>query len=251
MCWSTVVGWAAMAERGAMIEARGLRKVFGPRIALAGVDLTVGRGERVALMGPNGAGKTTLLRILVTLDRPSGGELWIGGKDPARDGRAIRRRVGFLSHETLLYWDLTAVQNLRFYAQLYGLENGDERVQELLSVLGLSLRQDDLVRTLSRGMRQRLALARALLHRPELLLLDEPYTGLDAEAVGFLTGLMKSLSAEGTTVLFATHNLTSAFGGERAIVLFGGSVVYKGALSDKAAFSARYERLLAGERGRG
>jgi len=210
-----------------MIKVCNLSKSFGPRAALAGVDLSIGAGEFVTLMGPNGAGKTTLLRILATLARPTSGTVRIAGLDPARDGIKVRQRVGFLSHRTLLYEDLTAEQNLRFYARMYGLDDGPARVQDLLQRVGLATRHQDLVRTFSRGMQQRLALARAVLHRPQVLLLDEPYTGLDPLAAQALTGLLAELTGEGCTILLTTHDLGRGLEvGRRVVVLAQGRLVY-------------------------
>ncbi len=210
-----------------MIEAHGLIKSFGPRAALDGVDLTVERGECVTVVGPNGAGKTTLLRILATLTRPTSGTVRIGGLDPNRTGSEVRRLIGFLSHRTLLYEDMTAEQNLRFYARMYDLEDGPARVDELLGQVGLADRRHDLVRTFSRGMQQRLAVARALLHRPPLLLLDEPYTGLDPQASRSLTDLLTGLAGEGCTILLTTHDLDQGLAvGQRVVVLARGRVVY-------------------------
>ena len=154
-----------------MIEIHELAKTFGARSALAGLSLKVEPGESVTLVGPNGAGKTTLLRILAMLTRPSAGAVRVAGLDLASAGDEVRRRVGFLSHHTLLYEDLTAEQNLRFYARMYDLGDPSLRIQELLERVGLSVRRSDLVRTFSRGMQQRLAVARTMLHRPRLLLL--------------------------------------------------------------------------------
>ena len=211
----------------AVIEVRGLIKSFGPRAALAGVDFSVEAGEFLTLVGPNGAGKTTLLRILATLTRPTSGTVRIAGLDPARAGEEARRRIGFLSHHTLLYDDLTAEQNLRFYARMYDLQDGPERIQYLLERVGLATRRYDLVRTFSRGMQQRLAVARAVLHRPPVLLLDEPYTGLDPNAAQVLTDLLTELAGEGCTVLLTTHNLERGLAvGRRVVVLVRGRIVY-------------------------
>lgn len=209
-----------------MIETRALTKTFGPRTALDGVDLVIGEGEFVALVGPNGAGKTTLLRILATLSRPSSGAVRIAGLDLFSEGEKARRQIGFLSHRTLLYDDLTAEQNLRFYARLYDLDD-DSRVSRLLQRVGLGMRRTDLVQTFSRGMKQRLAVARAVLHHPQLLLLDEPYTGLDPQAVETLRDLLAELAGEGCTVLMTTHRINRALStGERVLILHQGRLVY-------------------------
>lgn len=210
-----------------MIETRGLTKRFGPRSALDGVDLSVGDGEFIALVGPNGAGKTTLMRILATLSRPTSGTVRIAGLDLLTEGERARRRIGFLSHRTLLYDDLSAEQNLRFYARMYDIDSESPRIGVLLCRVGLEARRTDLVQTFSRGMKQRLAVARAMLHRPQLLLLDEPYTGLDPQAVETLRELLGELAGEGCTIVLTTHRLTRALStGERVLVLHRGQIVY-------------------------
>ena len=229
-----------------MIQTRDLVKSFGPRVALAGVSVSVEAGEFVTLVGPNGAGKTTLLRILATLTRPTSGAVRIAGLDPARAGSAVRRRIGFLSHQTLLYDDLTAEQNLRFYARMYDLDAAAARVDDLLERVGLAARRDDLVRTLSRGMHQRLALARSILHRPQVLLLDEPYTGLDAQAAQALTDLLLELVGEGGTILLTTHNLERGLAlGRRVVMLARGRVVcdQPRVSIDPATFGETYRAL--------
>jgi heme exporter protein A len=210
-----------------VIEARQITKSFGPRTALAGVDLSIGDGEFVTLVGPNGAGKTTLLRILATLSRPSSGTLRIAGLDTSRQGEQVRRRIGFLSHRTLLYDDLTAEQNLRFYARMYDLPHDSARVETLLEQVGLGTRRHDLVQTFSRGMKQRLAVARLVLHQPQILLLDEPYTGLDPQAVEMLTALLTELAGGGCAVLLTTHRLgRDLTAGQRVLILHEGRIIY-------------------------
>jgi len=210
-----------------VIEVRKLTKSFGPRTALAGVDLSIGAGEFVTLVGPNGAGKTTLLRILATLSRPSSGTVHIRGLDASCDGEQIRRHIGFLSHRTLLYDDLTADQNLRFYARMYGVSESEVRIGNLLDRVGLGMRREDRVQTFSRGMKQRLAVARAVLHEPEVLLLDEPYTGLDPQATQTLTDLLLELAGEGRLILLTTHRISRGLAvGQRMLVLHHGRLVY-------------------------
>ena len=200
------------AEPSAAIEARAVRVAYGATVALRGVDLAVPWGARLALLGPNGAGKSTLLRALATLTRPSGGEVRIGGCDPARDPFAAalsRRLIGVVAHQTYLYDDLTALENLRFYAALYGLRDPAGRAAELLDAVGLATKRDARARALSRGQQQRLTIARALLHDPPILLLDEPDTGLDLTAFGLLERLLLDRPG-GRTIVLATHNLRLA-----------------------------------------
>lgn len=234
-----------------MIETRSLTKSFGERAALAGVDLSVQEGEFATLVGPNGAGKTTLLRVLATLARPSSGTVRIAGLDPSQEGERVRCRIGFLSHQTLLYDDLTAEQNLRFYARMYDVDRDSGRVDDLLGRVGLFARRHDLVRTFSRGMQQRLAVARAVLHRPQVLLLDEPYTGLDPDAAQALTDLLGELAGGSCTIVMTTHNLERGLAmGTRVLVLARGRIVYDARADvSSATFSDVYRRLTGG-RGR-
>lgn len=194
----------------AVIQVRGLVKRFGLKTVLRGLDFTVAPGEFVALLGPNGAGKTTFLRILASLSRPTAGVVQVGGYRLPEQAAAVRRRLGVVSHQPLLYGDLSAEENLRFYGRLYGLRDLEARVAEVLDLVGLADRRRDLVRTYSRGMQQRLAIARALLHRPEVLLLDEPYTGLDQDACAMLDAVLRQVAAAGHTVVMTSHDLSRA-----------------------------------------
>ncbi len=168
---------------GPAIAARGLRRDFGERPALDGIDFELGAGETMVVLGPNGAGKTTLLRILATLLRPSGGTIEVLDCGLPKEAWKLRGRIGYLGHEPLLYRDLSGRENLRFHAKLHGIagEPAEARIEELLVAAGMDRRADDRVADLSAGMRQRLAVCRCVLHRPALLLLDEPDSNLDAE----------------------------------------------------------------------
>jgi heme exporter protein A len=186
----------------AAIELEGLTRRYGERVALAGVTLALPAGATLVVFGPNGAGKSTLLRILATLLRPHAGTARVLGRALPDEGWAVRGRVGLLGHEPLLYRDLTARENLRFHARLHGV--GADRVEELLDAVGLALRADDKVHTFSRGMVQRLAVARAVLHDPPVLLLDEPRASLDpagAELVEPLIG-----AGRGRTRVITSHD---------------------------------------------
>jgi heme exporter protein A len=193
-----------------VIEVRRLVKTFGLKPVLRGVDFHVGPGEFVALVGPNGAGKTTFLRILASLSRPTLGEVRLAGHALPAQAAAVRRVLGVVSHQPLLYGDLTAEENLRFYARMYGLVDPEPRVREILETVGLSKRRRDLVRQFSRGMQQRLAIGRAVLHDPEVMLFDEPHTGLDPEAATMLDGLLRDVAARGRTVVMTSHDLMRA-----------------------------------------
>lgn len=193
-----------------MIEVRGLVKTFGLKPVLRGLDFRVAPGEFVALLGPNGAGKTTFLRILASLSRPTMGEVAVGGHRLPAAAASVRRILGVVSHQSLLYGDLTAEENLRFYARLYGIPEMEGRVREVLEMVGLAARRRDLVRQFSRGMQQRLAIGRAVLHGPDVMLFDEPHTGLDQEASQMLDGVLRQVAAKGRTVVMTSHDLLHA-----------------------------------------
>jgi heme exporter protein A len=190
-----------------MITVRKLVKRFGMKSVLRGMDFSVESGEFVALLGPNGAGKTTFLRILASLSRPTLGSVTIAGYSLPNQAAAVRRRLGVVSHLPLLYGDLTAEENLRFFARMYDLIQIDKRISEVLNLVGLSSRRHDLVRTFSRGMQQRLAIGRAVLHDPEVVLFDEPHTGLDQDACQMLDDVLREVAARGHTVVMTSHDL--------------------------------------------
>jgi heme exporter protein A len=193
-----------------MIEVRKLVKRFGLKPVLRGLDFQVQEGEFVALLGPNGAGKTTFLRILASLSRPTLGEVSIAGYRLPAQAAAVRQRLGVVSHLPLLYGDLTAEENLRFYGKMYGVSNLGGRVGEVLEMIGLTHRRRDLVRTFSRGMQQRLAIGRAVLHDPDVMLFDEPHTGLDQDASRMLDSVLREVAASGRTVVMTSHDLARA-----------------------------------------
>jgi heme exporter protein A len=193
-----------------MIEVKKLVKRFGLKTVLRGLDFKVQPGEFVALLGPNGAGKTTFLRILASLSRPSLGSVDIAGYSLPKQAAAVRARLGVVSHLPLLYDDLTAGENLTFYARMYGITNYEARITEVLEMVGLEQRRRDLVRTFSRGMQQRLAIGRAVLHDPDVILFDEPYTGLDQDASSMLDGVLQTVAGQGRTVVMTSHDLARA-----------------------------------------
>lgn len=194
----------------AEIEVKRLVKRFGLKTVLHSLDFEVQPGEFVALLGPNGSGKTTFLRILASLSRPSLGEVQVAGYRLPQQASAVRARLGVVSHLPLLYGDLTAEENLRFYGRMYGVPNLDERITEVLNMVGLEPRRRDLLRTFSRGMQQRLAIGRAVLHDPDVMLFDEPYTGLDQDASTMLDEVLRSVAAQGRTVVMTSHDLIRA-----------------------------------------
>ena len=207
------------------IEVRNLTKAFGPRVVLRKLNFQVAAGEFVVLLGPNGAGKTTLIRILASLVRPAFGEVRVAGCRLPQEAADVRRRIGVLSHQPLLYGDLSAEQNLRFYGRMYGLTDLAARVEKALDQVGLTARRRDPVRSFSRGMQQRLSLARALLHEPQVLLFDEPYTGLDQQASELLDELLRATAAAGRTIVMTSHDLLRAAAlGDRVDVLSRGVI---------------------------
>ena len=208
-----------------MIEVRSLVKTFGLKPVLRGLNLHLDAGEFVALLGPNGAGKTTLLRILASLARPSLGEVRLAGHRLPGEAAAVRRILGVVSHQPLLYGDLTAEENLRFYARLYSLPEAKRRIDEILEMVGLDRRRRDRVREYSRGMQQRLAIGRAVLHDPLILLFDEPHTGLDQEASSMLDGVLRQVAGRGRTVLMTSHDLLRAADLASRIDVLSGGVI--------------------------
>ncbi len=190
-----------------MIEVNDLCKEFGRRRILNGVNLTVNIGEFLTIFGSNGAGKTTLLKILSTLVLYSSGQIKINGFDIKEDANQVRAQIGLISHNPYLYPDLTANENLRFYAKLFGVARLESRITELLELVELEHRKYDLVRTFSCGMQQRLSIARALLHDSPILFLDEPYSGLDVHASEILDKVLANLRTTDHTFLLTTHDL--------------------------------------------
>ncbi len=210
-----------------MIEIRGLVKSFGHKAILKGMDLEVADGQFLTLVGPNGAGKTTLIRILATLSKATSGTVLVDGFDLGDESIDIRRRMGLVSHQTLLYDDLTPDENLRFYGRMYDVLDLEDRIEVVLQQVGLEGRRHDPVRTFSRGMQQRLAIARAILHKPSILLLDEPDTGLDQHAAEMLHELLATVGTGDRTVLMTTHNLERGLSmGDRVAILAEGRIAY-------------------------
>jgi len=207
-----------------MIRVQGLAKYFGRFSALRRLELDVLPGQFVALFGRNGAGKTTFLRILAGLTRPSAGSVEVRSPEP-RPPQAARGLIGYLSHNTALYMDLTALENLRFYARLMSLPMGDDGLMQRIQRAGLGGREHGPVRNYSRGMQQRLAIARAFLHDPAILLLDEPFTGLDQGGTGFLREYLSSAHGGGKTCLMAIHDVALGYElADRLVVIERGVV---------------------------
>ena len=217
----------------ASIETKKLSKVFGNRKAVDNVTISVPKGAFLSIFGPNGAGKTTLLRVLSTLSRATSGTATLMGVDLKEDPDRARDHIGLISHNSMLYPDLTAEQNLMIYARLYGVVEPEARVLDLLEAVELKHRRLDVVRTFSRGMTQRLSIARALVHDPDVVFLDEPYSGLDPHAVEIFDELIEQ-QREGRTFVMVSHDLQKGFAMcTHALVLAKGRVV---AFDEKGAF---------------
>ena len=228
-----------------VLVARKVYKSFGRRQVLRGVDLSVGRGERYVLLGPNGAGKTTLLRVLAMLTPPDSGEVLLFGESAVDRPADARARIGFLSHEPCLYPELSALENLEFFGSLYGVADRGARAAAMLREVGLDHRAHDRVETFSRGMRQRLGLARAVLHSPELVLLDEPYTGLDLRAQDALGELIVRMSGAGTAFLAITHDVAHGLDiATRGGVLASGRIVHESDQAGLEDLRSRYASIV-------
>lgn len=231
------------------VEARHLTKVFGTRKAVDDVSFELPEGAFLSVFGPNGAGKTTLLRVLSTLARPSAGEASICGYDLKERPDEARGVIGMISHAPMLYPDLTAEENLMLYAELYGVENPKGRVGELLDAVGLSHRRLDQVRTFSRGMTQRVSIARALVHDPRIVFLDEPYSGLDPHAVDVFDELIGAMRADRTFVM-VSHDLRKGFEMCTHVMVMSRGKIEKFAPKDDVDFN-EFEQLYRGVVGMG
>lgn len=225
------------------IKAQGLTKSFAGFEALRGVDLDIGKGEFFTLFGPNGAGKTTFIRILATLAKPSSGSLTVSGFDAKKEPDNVRRITGVISHDPFLYENLSAFENIKFFGTLYGIDDTDGRAEEVIKQVGLGMRMHDLVRNFSRGMKQRLAVARAIVHEPRILLLDEPYTGLDQHGAKVFGEMLTLIKSQNCTILMTTHNIDEGLDrSDRVGILAGGRIVYEcsGIGINKDAFKEKY-----------
>ena len=211
------------------LQVRDLTKRFGHLKAVDQVDFELESGKSIAIFGGNGAGKTTLIKIIATLIQPTSGTVLVDNSELKKNSNAVRADLGLISHSLFLYSDLNALENLRYFGRLYGVENLDMRIEELLSKFGLLPRMYDPARTYSRGMLQRLALARAVIHEPKLLLLDEPFTGLDRSAAHTLMDYMGEHKSSGGTTLLVTHNLERGYkSAEKLAVMTNGKMVWSG-----------------------
>lgn len=228
------------------VKIEALTKRFGLAWALNGIDLTLHQGEHLAVFGPNGAGKTTLIRILSTLVKPTSGSVFLLGSDLQQKGEKVRRAIGVLTHHPLLFDNLTARENLKFYGKMYGVKDLNVRIDNLLTDVGLTEYRDQRVETFSRGMQQRLAIARCLIHEPHLLLLDEPHTGLDQNGIAFLTQTLEAFLNEGKTVVMTCHDFARGLElCSKAAILNNGHLAYYGEPSKlEDSFESFYQRCV-------
>lgn len=209
-----------------MLELKNITKIIGDKIILRNFSLALERGESVAIIGPNGAGKSTFFKVAAGLMQPTSGEIYLNGELVKKKSLLLRKKIGYLGHESFLYNSLTPVENLRFYAKLYKVKNREEKVLELLKAVGLHYFKDIPIRSFSRGMMQRLAIARVLLAEPDVLLLDEPHTGLDQEAISLLNHLIKEKQNNGIAILLISHDFEQVISiSDKALVLNKGKIV--------------------------
>lgn len=236
----------------AIIEVRGLSRRFGRITALDQVDLVINRGEFLTVFGPNGAGKSTLIGVLSSMVKPSSGTVLFHGKSVQDDSNRLRRSIGVIEHQPLLYPHLSARENLRFYGRMYRIDEPEARIDRVLDEVDLRTRADDVSGTFSRGMLQRLSIARAMLHRPAIYLLDEPYSGLDQHAGDRLRDMLARLKEQGQTILMTTHNLERGFElSDRHIIMVKGGIAYDSPREgdDVSALREIYYRLISGTEG--
>jgi ABC-2 type transport system ATP-binding protein/heme exporter protein A len=237
----------------AIISARGIQKSFGNHRALKNIDMEFIKGESVAIFGPNGAGKTTLLKVLSTIVTPTKGSVVINGIDIRKDPSRARELIGVVSHENYLYDELTAKENLRFFGNMYGMEKDmlEGRIDELLGQVFLLKRENDRVGSFSRGMKQRLSIARALVHKPSILLMDEPYTGLDQQAAEAFENVLRILDTYRVTKIMVSHNIERALQlCDRVMIMDKGKIVcdtMRTEIADAESFKAIYLSLVRGD----
>ena len=232
-----------------MIEIKKLTKQADNKLILRGIDLSIKKGETVAILGPNGAGKSTLLKVLATLIKPSSGLIKVNEMDLKKNHIEIKKIMGYLPHSSLLYDHYTPFENLVFFGNIYGVKNVEQRAIELVKEVGLSFFLNEPVKNFSRGMIQRIAIARAIVHEPEILLLDEPHTGLDQGAIAILNNVILSMKAKGTTTLMVTHDFKQAAEiCDRIIIVKNGKIVddFRSENQNLGFVSDKYEQLVEG-----
>ncbi|NIP38745.1 MAG: ABC transporter ATP-binding protein [Candidatus Dadabacteria bacterium] len=231
-----------------MISVTNLNKTYGGTAALKGLDFKISKGEFVLIFGPNGAGKSTVLKTLSTLLAPTDGKILIYNTDIYDKSNDIRKNIGFVSHEPFLYENLSAQENLVFFAELYGVNNPEIRANDLLKTLQLESRADELVTNYSRGMKQRVALGRALIHEPDILFLDEPFSGLDLIGSSIITDILNKLKLKGKTIIMSTHSFDDCADlADRILVLNNGEIALETNEVDREGFKNRYLELVTAD----
>ena len=229
-----------------ILKMKHIRKTFHGVVALDDVHLELRKGEVHMLLGENGAGKSTLLKILSTILAPTEGEVYIDDINIYKNSHEIRSRIGFVSHEPFLYENLSALENLVFFAGLYNVDNPLNKAKEILETLQLDARENELVRNYSRGMKQRVALARALIHEPDILYLDEPFSGLDLLGTSIITNILKNLKAQGKTILMSTHSFDDCADlAHRILLLINGEIAFMTSDVNKDHFKQKYLELVS------
>lgn len=232
-----------------MIEIKKLTKQADNKLILRGVDLSIKKGETVAILGPNGAGKSTLLKVLATLIKPTSGSILVNNMDLKKNHIEIKKIMGYLPHSSLLYDHYSPLENIVFFGNIYGVKNVEQRAIALVKEVGLSFFLNEPVKNFSRGMIQRIAIARAIVHEPEILLLDEPHTGLDQGAITILNNVILSMKAKGTTTLMVTHDFKQAAEiCDRIIIVKNGKIVNDFRIENQnlGFVSEKYEQLVEG-----
>lgn len=227
------------------IAATGVTRKFGHNTALQNVDISLNKGDALALFGPNGAGKSTLIRVLCSLLQPTSGSVSIAGLEVRRHRQAVHRIVGVVGHQTFLYPHLTARENLKFYGSLYRVTRLEVRIAQVLESVGLNRYQNETVEGFSRGLQQRLSIGRAIIHEPKILFLDEPFTGLDSQGCDDLKQLIFNFRTQGKTMIMASHNLALGLDMcDQVVILKSGGIVYASDVADisKNHFSQIYSR---------
>ena len=229
------------------IVIKALSKTFGTQMALRQLDLTVSWGDFLVIFGPNGAGKTTLVKILSTITSPTSGQVSIAGFDLKADYSSIRRNIGVVSHQPLLYQDLSVIENLRFHGRMFSVASLENRIKEVADLVGIQSILDRKTNILSHGTQKRVSIARAILHDPPIMLLDEPETGLDQEAVSVLSNAINQSERGQRTVLMVTHSLERGWAlGDRIAILARGNIVYENTTTslDQSALIETYNNLM-------
>jgi heme exporter protein A len=232
-----------------MIEIKKLTKQADNKLILRGVNLSIKKGETVAILGPNGAGKSTLLKVLATLIKPTSGSILVNNMDLKKNHIEIKKLMGYLPHSSLLYDHYTPLENIMFFGNIYGVKNVEQRAIALVKEVGLSFFLNEPVKNFSRGMIQRIAIARAIVHEPDILLLDEPHTGLDQGAITILNNVILSMKAKGTTTLMVTHDFKQAAEiCDRIIIVKNGKIVDDFRIKNQnlGFVSEKYEQLVEG-----